>query len=124
MIRFHKVIALAFVVTLAIGATNCAKETGIGVNAVRTNPAILNGTVTLKGVVGAFSKEPGIFGLMDVAELSCNAQNCNKFFVPVKVDGVMPKIGDEVLVTGLLVDAPGGKLFAAAKMKTIRNHKI
>jgi hypothetical protein len=33
-------------------------------------------------------------------------------------------MGDEVTVTGELTDAPGGKIFAAGKLKVIRNHKL
>lgn len=117
--------AAALLLALGLAMGGCSKEAkGIGVNAVRTNPDILTGTVTLTGVVGAFAQQPGIFGLMDVSELSCTAPNCNKFYVPVKVEGEMPKLGDEVLATGTLVDMPGGKLFAATKVKTLRNHKL
>lgn len=123
--RWTPAFALALVLALAFGAAGCRKnEQGIGVNAVRTNPDILQGTVTLTGVVGAYAREPGIFGLMDVAELACKDANCNKFYVPVKVEGELPKLGDEVLATGKLVEMPGGKMFAATKVKTIRNHKL
>lgn len=110
---------------IAFAAAACSGSSGLGVNEIRNNPALLQGTVTVQGVVGGFSQQdPRIFGVMDLSELNCNNPNCGKFFLPVRAAGPSPRIGDEVRITGQLVDEPGGKVFAASKVHVVRNHKL
>lgn len=116
---------VVFCLIAIAAAGGCTKGKGLSVNEVRNNPDLLQGTVKVKGVVGAFANDgSGVFGLMDVTELQCTSANCNKFFMPVRSAGEAPKMGDEVVVTGTLADVPGGKVFSAAKVDVIRNHKL
>ncbi|NTV50230.1 MAG: hypothetical protein HGB32_14425 [Geobacteraceae bacterium] len=73
---------------------------------------------------GTSPKDPSVFGMFDLKELQCTTPNCNKLYLPVKHQGVMPKLGDELRVTGSLIKMPGGFLFSAANVKVVRNHKI
>lgn len=110
---------------IAFAAIACGGPSGLGVNQIRDNPALLQGTVTVQGVVGGFSQQdPRIFGVMDLSELNCQNPNCGKFFLPVRADGPSPRIGDEVRITGQLADAPGGQVFAATKVHVVRNHRL
>ena len=110
---------------IAFAVNACGGSSGLGVNEIRNNPALLQGTVTVKGVVGGFSQQdPRVFGVMDISELDCNNPNCGRFFLPVRADGPSPRIGDEVRVTGRLADEPSGKIFAATKVHVVRNHRM
>lgn len=118
-------LALAAAMTMAVAVSGCRKNPGLSVNEARANPALLEKTVTLRGVVGAHApNDPNLFGLMDVSELSCNTPGCNKFFIPVRPEGALPALGAEVDVTGTLAEVPGGKIFAASKVKVVRNHRL
>jgi hypothetical protein len=70
----------AIVITLlsaaiAFAAIACGGPSGLGVNQIRDNPSLLQGTVL--GIVGGFSpQDPRIFGVMDLSELNCNNPNC------------------------------------------------
>ena len=114
---------LAAAIAFAVNA--CRGSSGLGVNEIRNNPALLQGTVTVQGVVGGFSQQdPRIFGVMDLSELNCNNPNCGRFFLPVRAEGPPPKIGDEVRITGRLTEEPWGKVFAANKVHVVRNHRL
>ena len=95
------------------------------VNDVASDPAAFNGAMTITGIMGGISQsDKSIFGIMDVKELQCKTQNCNKVFIPIKYQGQMPILGDEVKVSGSFVKINDGYLFAAQNVKVLRNHKI
>jgi hypothetical protein len=75
-------------------------------------------------MAGISNSDPGIFGIYDIKELQCTTANCNKIYVPVRYQGAMPKIGDEVQVSGSFSTGAQGILFTAEKVKVVRNHKI
>ena len=112
-------IALTFVVINQLGAA------ALSVNDVGTDPAAYTGTITITGIMAGVSRlDPAVIGIMDKKELQCTTPNCNKLYIPVKVQGGLPRIGDEVRVTGSFVNMPGGYLFMADKVKVVRNHRI
>ena len=87
----------------------------------------LAGTAASVGgsIMGGISQsDKSIFGIMDVKELQCKTQNCNKMFIPIKYQGQMPILGDEVKVSGSFVKMNDGYFFAAQNVKVLRNHKI
>lgn len=95
------------------------------VNDVASDPAAFTGTITITGIMGGLSQfDPKVFGIMDVKELKCTTQNCNKVFIPIKYQGQMPLPGDEVKVTGSFAKLNEGYLFTAQNVKVLRNHKI
>jgi hypothetical protein len=112
-------IALAFVIT--------SQGDGdiLHVNQVGADPLAYSGTITVTGIMaGVSNSDPSIFGIYDIKELQCTTANCNKLYVPVRHQGAMPKIGDEVRVTGSFSKVPQGVVFTAEKLKVIRNHQI
>lgn len=97
----------------------------LSVSDVASDPSAFNGTITITGVMGGISElDKSVFGIMDVKELQCKSQNCNKVFIPIKFQGQMPMLGDEVRVDGSFVKVGDGYLFSAKKIKVLRNHKI
>jgi hypothetical protein len=81
--------------------------------------------VVVAGVMaGLHPQDPAIFGIMDVKELQCKSANCNRLIMAVKYQGQHPVLGDEVRITGNLINTGQGYLFAAQNLKVVRNHKI
>lgn len=118
-------LALICLVTLLFSA-GCRQNTpALNVNEVSADPGAYVGSITLTGVTGAFSKfDPSLFGLMDVKELQCTSTTCNKQYIPIRVQGTVPSLGDEVLVTGAFTKAQNGYIFVAEAVKVVRNHKL
>jgi hypothetical protein len=113
------VVAVAFAVVLVAGPK------ALNVRDVGSDPLSHAGTITITGVMGGVSQQdPSVFGIMDLKELQCKARNCEKLLIPVKYQGKQPVPGDEVKVTGSFVKLGDGLLFAAQKVKVVRNHKI
>jgi hypothetical protein len=97
----------------------------LNVSEISSDPGAYAGTITITGIMGGTSpQDPTIFGIMDIKELQCKTANCNKVFVPIKFQGKLPVQGDEVRATGRFVTMGGGYLFAADKIKVVRNHQI
>lgn len=121
----HVSIALACSAILLF-ATACQQEAAaLNVNEVASDPAAYTGTITITGVTAAFApSDASLFGLMDVKELLCTTPNCNKQIIPIRYNGGLPKLGDEVRISGTLVTTSDGYMFAADAVKVIRNHKV
>jgi len=117
--------AAAIGIALAIFFVTQGSTKALSVNEVGSDPGAFTGTITVTGIMGGVSpQDPTIFGIMDKKELQCTTPNCNKVFIPVKFQGELPVLGDEVNLTGRFVDVGNGFLFAAETMKVVRNHKI
>jgi hypothetical protein len=123
--RYGKGILRLLIAGVALAALGCSRSPGLGINEIRKNPSLLEGTVTVQGVVGGISREdPRVVGVMDVSELKCPDPNCGRFFLPVRTRDPVPRIGDEVRITGQLTDERGGKVFSAVKVDVVRTHKL
>ncbi len=123
--RYGKGILRLLIAGVALAALGCSRSPGLGINEIRKNPSLLEGTVTVQGVVGGISREdPRVVGVMDVSELKCPDPNCGRFFLPVRTGDPVPRIGDEVRITGQLTDERGGKVFSAVKVDVVRTHKL
>ena len=120
-------IVAALLVGIALAVVITSKGDGdlLHVNQVGADPLAYNGTITVTGIMAGISNsDPAIFGIYDIKELQCTTANCNKLYVPVRHQGAMPKVGDEVRVTGSFSKVTQGVLFTAEKVKVVRNHKI
>ena len=120
-------IAAALFVGIALAVVITTKSNGdiLHVNQVGADPLAYSGTITVTGIMAGFStSDPGIFGIYDIKELQCTTPNCNKLYVPVRYQGTMPKVGDEILITGSFLKDPKGVVFTAEKLKVVRNHQI
>jgi hypothetical protein len=118
-------LALALFLAIAFGCGRQQAAPTLNVNEVGSDPAAFTGTITVTGVTAGFAAQDAtLFGLMDKKELQCQTPNCKKLLIPVRYQGKLPALGDEVLVTGSFVDAGGGYLFAAQKIEVLRNHRL
>ena len=120
-------IAVALVIGLALSYALFFRgdANALQVNQVGADPSAYSGTITVTGIMaGTSPQDPSIFGIYDIKELKCNTPNCNKIYLPVKSQGVMPKQGDEVLVSGSFMQTPEGYVFSASNVKVVRNHQI
>ena len=119
------VAALLVGIALAVVITSRGDGDILQVNQVGADPLAYSGTITVTGIMaGVSNSDPGIFGIYDIKELQCTTANCNKLYVPVRYQGAMPKVGDEVRVTGSFSKVAQGIVFTAEKVKVVRNHKI
>jgi hypothetical protein len=119
------VAALLVGIALAVVITTQGDGDLLHVNQVGADPLAYNGTITVTGIMaGVSNSDPSIFGIYDIKELQCTTANCNKLYVPVRYQGAMPKVGDEVRVTGSFSKVAQGVVFTAEKIKVVRNHKI
>ncbi len=107
-------------------STGCKNEaSAFGVNDVVSDPGAFSGSLTLVGIVNAYSQsDPTIVAVMDKKELTCNTPNCEKVLLPVKITGARPAIGDEVRISGSFTTESWGKLFNASKMEVLGTHNL
>ncbi len=119
---FVLVAALSF---LAL-ATGCKNEApAFGVNDVVSDPGAFSGSLTLVGIVNAYSQSDAtIVGVMDKKELTCTTPNCEKVLLPVKITGPRPAIGDEVRISGSFTAESWGQLFNASEMEVLATHNL
>jgi hypothetical protein len=125
----NRFVKLALVASLVLGGavllSGCNEAKALNVNEVGSDPAAFTGTITVVGVTKGFAKaDSTVFGIMDLKEMQCNKPDCNMLMLPVKFQGTLPRIGDEVRVTGSFVQAQGSYLFAASDVKVVRNHQL
>lgn len=123
----YAIIAAAIVIGIVVGfgVTRMGEAKALNVNDIGADPSAFTGTITVTGIMAGVSQmDPSIIGIMDIKELQCTSANCNKIFIPIKVTGQKPAVGDEIRVTGQFQKLSGGFLFAAEKIKVVRNHKI
>jgi len=118
-------VALAIGIALSYAFFFRGDANGLQVNQVAADPSAYSGTITVTGIMaGSSPQDPSVFGIFDLKELQCTTPNCNKIYLPVKYQGVMPKLGDEVQVSGSFMPVSGGFYFSATNVKVVRNHKI
>ncbi len=110
---------------LGSGKEKTIKAGGIlTVNDIQADPSAYKGTITITGVVAVFSKrDPKTFAIIDTTEAkTCKTTGCARFYLPVTYEGTIPKVWDEVNVTGSFVD--GGRFFTATKVDVLRHLKF
>ncbi|OGU05705.1 MAG: hypothetical protein A2075_24960 [Geobacteraceae bacterium GWC2_58_44] len=121
----YVMVAVIIGAVIAFGLVKQGEAKLLNVNEIGSDPSAFTGTITFTGVMGAVSQEDrSVIGVMDLKELKCTSANCNKILIPVKCVGAVPAMGDELKVTGSFVKNPTGFMFAADKLKVVRNHKI
>ena len=104
------------------GKTKTIKAEGIlTVNDIQADPSAYKGTITITGVMALVSRQdPKVFAIIDTSEAkTCKTTGCARFYLPVKYEGQIPKVWDEVNVTGSFAD--GGKLFVATKVEILKH---
>jgi hypothetical protein len=120
----HVAVLCAAGIILLFALTGCDSK-ALNVSDVASDPTAFKNRITITGIMAGVSpQDPSIFGIMDIKELQCKTQNCNKVYIPISYKGTFPVKGDEVRLTGSFVNQGSGFLFAAENMKVVRNHRI
>ena len=104
------------------GKTKTIKTGGIlSVNDIQADPSAYKGAITVTGVVATLSKQdPKIFAIIEASEAKlCKQTGCARFYLPVRYEGEIPKVWDEVNVTGSLAEKGG--IFVATKVEVLRH---
>jgi hypothetical protein len=123
--KFFIAAALAVGIALSFALFYKGGAEVMNVNQVGSDPYAYSGNITVTGIMADISPEnQAVFGMFDIKELKCKTANCNKLYLPVRHQGIMPKPGDELLVSGSFVQDGAGMVFAAKNIKVVRNHKI
>ena len=93
------------------------------VNDIQADPSSFTDTITINGVMAGVSQtDQKLFGLVDTAEVkACKSVGCSTFILPVKYDGKLPQVGDEVNVTGSFVGSDNDLVFIATSFKVLGN---
>jgi len=110
------------IIGLSSGETKAIKVSGaFRVHDIQGDPSAYKGTIAINGVVARVSKQdPKIFSIIDTQEaIFCKDVNCASFYLTVKFDGQIPKVWEEVNITGSFAEK--GRLFVATKVEVLRN---
>lgn len=127
MKKQYVVLAVAVIVGLVLGFGLLSKgeAKALNVNDIGADPAAFTGTITVTGIMAGVSQyDKSVIGIMDIKELQCQSPNCNKIYIPIRVTGALPVVGDEIRATGKFEKNAQGYLFTAEKIKVVQNHKI
>lgn len=116
------IVALAFI-GLGSGKSKTVKEGGIlSVDDIQADPGSFKGVITVTGVVARMHpSDPKIFAVIETTEAKhCKSVDCAKFDLPVQYEGKLPKVWDEVNITGSLVKQKGF-LLKASRVDVLRH---
>ena len=104
------------------GKTKAIKTGGIlSVNDIQADASAYKGAITVNGVVATISKQdPKIFAIIETSEAKlCKQTGCARVYLPVRYEGEIPKVWDEVNVTGSLAEK--GRVLVATKVEVLRH---
>jgi cytochrome c-type biogenesis protein CcmE len=109
---------IAFI-NLKNGHTKSAKSNNIlNVKDIQSDPSAYKGVVIINGVVARVFAKDRVFLIVDTAEVRlCKTVECGQFYLPVEYNGVLPKVLDEVNITGSFKE--GGRVFVADKIDIV-----
>lgn len=106
---------IAFIIALVFigfgnGKSKTVKEGGIlSVNDIQADPSSFKGIITVTGIVARMHpSDPKVFAMIETKEaMHCKEVDCAKFYLPVRYEGKMPQVWDEVNITGSLAKQDG-----------------
>jgi len=120
---------IVFIAGIAIiGLSNGRSKTIKGdkvlsVNDIQLDPSAYKGTFTITGVVAGVSRQDqNVFAIIDTSEaILCKTTGCARFYLPVRYEGQIPKVWDEVNVTGSFTQSGRFLVFVATKVDVLRH---
>ena len=100
-----KTILMALIVSSLIAATSFAAKAEpvveVGVRTLMKSPEKYSQPVRVSGVVSQVVDDAKILGLIDLEEFKdCNKVTCAKLVLPIRWDGTMPEVGQQLTSTG------------------------
>jgi len=125
-----KIIFLLFIVLIIFSYSACSNNKNsqafiLSINDIQSDPLAFTGEIIINGVVSVFSPfDEKMFGIKDTAELLfCKNLDCGSFMLPVKYigEGAMPKLADEVNITGSWKEVEDGFIFEVTEIEVKRN---
>lgn len=113
-----KIILVALLISSFIAATSFAAETEhvveVGVRTLMKSPEKYSKKIRVFGVVSQVVEEAKIFGLIDLEEYKdCNKVTCAKLVLPIRWDGTMPGVGQQLTSMGKIQKEGERYLFIA-----------
>ncbi len=100
-----------------------AEEIVLGVEELMKSPSLPKGEVCVHGVVSGKSKERQLLTLIDTAEFKrCKILTCAQLSLPVRWDGPMPELEQQVDVDGEIKKEAGQLVFVARSVHAIKEH--
>jgi hypothetical protein len=111
-----KTILVALLTSSFIAATSFSAETEhvVGVRTLMKSPEKYSKKVKVSGVVSQVVEEAKILGLIDLEEFKdCNKVTCAKLVLPIRWDGNMPEVGQQLTSTGKIQKEGERYLFIA-----------
>ncbi len=108
---------------LGSGKSKTVKEGGIlSVNDIQAGPASFKGIITVTGVVARMHpSDPKVFAMIETKEaIRCKEVDCAKFYLPVRYEGKLPQVWDEVNITGSLA-RQDGFILKASRVDILRH---
>jgi len=92
----------------------------LDVNSVASDPSAYKGTIQVRGVVANVNTSDSVFFLIDIREYkACGVVTCASKFVPVRYAGALPKVREELVVTGEMVSSPKGYLLEGKELQRL-----
>lgn len=93
---------------------------GVGVRALMKSPEEYPQQIRVSGVVSQVVEEAGILGLIDLEEFkTCNKVTCASLVLPIRWDGPMPEVGQQLTSTGKIRKEDGRYLFIATDLVVV-----
>ncbi len=116
------IVGLAFI-GLGSSKSKTGKEGGIlSVNDIQADPVSFKGVIIVTGVVARMHpSDPKTFAVIETTEAKhCKSTGCSRFYLPVRYEGKLPQVWDEVNITGSLVKQDGF-LLKASRVDILRH---
>lgn len=105
-----------------VASSEDANETFVHVDDLAAKPESHrgDGVFVLKAVVARVNAEAGVISVIDSREFEhCGELTCAKNYLPVKVEGDLPKPATKLLITGQLVRDKNGLSIHAKEVKKL-----
>lgn len=113
-----KTILLALLISSFIAATSFAAEVEqvaeVGVRTLMKSPEKYSQQIRVSGVVSQVVEDAKILGLIDLEEYkACNKVTCASLVLPIRWEGTMPEVGQQLTSTGKIQKEGERYLFIA-----------
>ena len=91
--------------------------TEVGVRALMKSPEKYSQQIRVSGVVSQVVEDAKILGLIDLEEYkACNKVTCASLVLPIRWEGLMPEIGQQLMLTGKIQKEGERYLFIASDL--------
>lgn len=114
-------VMLALCLLVAPGLSSETEQTvDVGVRALMKSPEKYAQPLRVSGVVSQVVEEAKILGLIDLEEFkTCQKVTCASLVLPVRWDGTMPEIGQQLTTTGKIQKEGKRYLFIASDLVVV-----